>query len=316
MSQRFTCRLLIIGGGPAGYTAAIYAARSGHQPLLIQGPQPGGQLMITTDVDNYPGFSETIQGPALMQAMEQQARRMGVQCLSDQITKVDFSRAPFTCWGERNAYQADAVIIATGAQAKWLGLPSEQTFRGSGVSACATCDGFFFRGQDVAVIGGGNSAVEEALFLASMAHSVTLIHRRDRFRAEHVLQHRVLNHPKIRVIWNHTVEEVIGTEEPKTVTGLHLRNTLNGALTHLPIQGVFVAIGHTPLTQVFHGHIDLDSEGYIVTHPGSTQTSAAGVFAAGDVQDKVYRQAVTAAGQGCMAALDADRYLSLQDPVA
>jgi thioredoxin reductase (NADPH) len=306
------CRILVTGGGPAGYTAAIYAARAGHRTVLVQGPQPGGQLTITSDVDNYPGFAETVQGPVLMEAMRQQAVRMGVTCVADQVTDVDFSGPLKAVQAESHLFRADAVIVATGARARWLGLPSEEAFRGYGVSACATCDGFFFRNQDVAVIGGGNAAVEEALFMANMARHVTLVHRRQTLRAEHVLQQRLLSHPKIRVVWDHVVESVEGTEDPRSVTGLKLRHVVSGEISALPVQGVFVAVGHVPVTGFLKGHLPADSEGYLVTRPGSTQTSVPGVFAAGDVQDKVYRQAVTAAGQGCMAALDADRYLALR----
>jgi thioredoxin reductase (NADPH) len=304
-------RLLILGSGPAGYTAAIYAARASLSPILAAGLQPGGQLMITTDVENYPGFADVIQGPWLMEQMEAQATHVGTRVMHDLITGVDFSRRPFVCHGDSgDVYTADAVIIATGAQARWLGLESEQTLQGRGVSACATCDGFFYRGKTVAVVGGGNTAVEEALYLTHHAERVTLIHRRDSLRAEKILQKRLFMHPKIDVVWNSTVREIVGGGTPEVVTGARLHNENTGAETILPVDGVFIAIGHSPTTAVFARHIDMDSEGYIRTAPGSTRTSVAGVFAAGDVQDKVFRQAVTAAGTGCMAALEAEKYLA------
>jgi thioredoxin reductase (NADPH) len=300
--------VLIIGAGPAGYTAAIYAARAGLKPMLVAGLQPGGQLMITTDVENYPGFANVIQGPWLMEQMQAQAEHVGTQIIYDIITEVDFSRRPFTAVGDSgDRYSAQSVIIATGAQARWLGLESEQRLQGSGVSACATCDGFFFRGKHVAVIGGGNTAVEEALYLTNHAVSVTLIHRRDSLRAEKILQQRLFNHPKIKVIWNSAVEEILAESGP-SVDAIRLRDTVTGALSTLPVQGVFVAIGHTPTTGLFRNHLALDSDGYILTAPGTTRTSVPGVFAAGDVQDKVWRQAVTAAGTGCMAALEAEKW--------
>jgi thioredoxin reductase (NADPH) len=304
-------KVLIIGSGPAGYTAAIYAARASLKPVLVQGMAPGGQMTITTDVENYPGFADVIQGPWLMEQMQAQAEHVGTRVIHDLITEVDFSRRPFRCRGDSgDLYTADAVVIATGAQARWLGLPSEQTLRGRGVSACATCDGFFYRGKTVAVIGGGNTAVEEALYLTHHADKVTLIHRRDTLRAEKILQDRLFANPKISVVWNSTVQEIVGGGSPEVVTGVRLRNTVSGAESVLPIDGVFIAIGHEPNTAVFKGHVDMDAENYIRTTPGSTRTSVPGVFAAGDVQDKVFRQAVTAAGTGCMAALEAERFLA------
>jgi len=303
--------VLIIGAGPAGYTAAIYAARASLSPILVAGPQPGGQLMITTDVENYPGFADVIQGPWLMEQMEAQATHVGAKVVHDLITEVDFSRRPFTCRGDSgDVYTANAVIIATGAQARWLGLDSERHLQGRGVSACATCDGFFFRGKTVAVIGGGNTAVEEALFLTHHADRVILVHRRDALRAEKILQARLFAHPKIEVIWNSTLEEIVGGGAPETVVGLRLHDLRSDTRRLLPVDGVFIAIGHTPTTMVFAGHVDMDAEGYIRTLPGSTRTTVHGVFAAGDVQDKVFRQAVTAAGTGCMAALEAEKFLA------
>ncbi len=302
--------VLIIGAGPAGYTAAIYAARANLRPRLVAGLQPGGQLMITTDVENYPGFAEAVQGPWLMEQMAAQARHVGAELVDDLIVSVDFSAAPFRCLGDSGArYTADAVVIATGAQARWLGLPSERAFQGAGVSACATCDGFFFRGKTVAVVGGGNTAVEEALYLTHHAARVTLIHRRDNLRAEKILQQRLFANPKVSVIWNSVVTEIVGAGTPATVRGVRVRD-LAGDERVVPVDGVFVAIGHTPVTAPFQGQLTLDAEGYVVTAPGSTRTSVPGVFAAGDVADKIYRQAVTAAGTGCMAALDAEKYLA------
>jgi len=310
--QTIATRVLIIGAGPAGYTAAIYAARGGLEPVLVAGLQPGGQLMITTDVENFPGFEHAIQGPWLMEQMTKQAEHVGTRILNDLVMEVDFSRRPFRCVGDSgDVYLADSVIIATGAQARWLGLPSEQRLQGAGVSACATCDGFFYRGKTVAVIGGGNTAVEEALHLTHHADRVTLIHRRDSLRAEKILQRRLFDHPKIDVLWDHAVEEVLGGGQPEVVRALRLRHTGTGVEQELPFDGVFIAIGHTPNTAVFRGQIDLDMEGYILTQPGFTQTNVPGVFAAGDVQDKLWRQAVTAAGTGCIAALEADRFLTL-----
>jgi thioredoxin reductase (NADPH) len=305
-------KLLIIGAGPAGYTAAIYAARANLNPILITGLQPGGQLTITTDVENYPGFATVIQGPWLMEQMRLQAEHMGTHIIYDYIYKVDFSKRPFTCYGENSTFTADAIIIATGAEAKWLGIPSEERFKGFGVSACATCDGFFFKNKKVAVIGGGNSAVEEALYLSNIASHVTLVHRRNTLRAEKVLQDRLFSNSKINIIWNHEVEEILGSIEPNNVTGLKLRSTVNPTLTEtIDIEGVFIAIGHSPKTDIFKEYLKLDDTGYILTKKGETFTNIPGIFAAGDVQDKIYRQAVTAAGQGCMAALDAEEFLTL-----
>lgn len=303
--------VLIIGAGPAGYTAAIYAARAGLEPVVVRGLQPGGQLMITTDVENFPGFAEVIQGPWLMEQMEAQAAKVGARLIDDVITRVDFSRRPFRAWGDSGrAYEAGAVIIATGAEARWLGLESERRLRGAGVSACATCDGFFFRDRRVVVVGGGNTAVEEALYLTHHAAEVILIHRRDRLRAERILQERLFAHPKIRVIWNSVVEEILGRGTPEVVRGVVLRNVLTGERSELATDGVFIAIGHVPNTAIFRNQLAMDEEGYILTEPGTPRTSVEGVFAAGDVQDKVYRQAVTAAGSGCMAALEAERFLA------
>ena len=312
MSQTISTRMLIIGAGPAGYTAAIYAARASLEPVLVAGLQPGGQLMITTDVENYPGFASAIQGPWLMEQMQQQAEHVGTRIISDIITSVDLSRRPFRCVGDGgDVYLADTVVIATGAQARWLGLPSESRLQGAGVSACATCDGFFYRGKTVAVVGGGNTAVEEALYLTHHAEAVTLIHRRNSLRAEKILQARLFSHPKITVVWDSAVEEVLGGGQPEVVTGLRLRNVETGGLSEIPVDGVFIAIGHRPNTAVFRDQVGLDDEGYVSTRPGTTQTSVPGVFAAGDVQDKLWRQAITAAGTGCMAALEAERFLSL-----
>jgi thioredoxin reductase (NADPH) len=305
-------RVLIIGAGPAGYTAAIYAARAGLDPVLVAGLQPGGQLMITTDVENYPGFEHTIQGPWLMEQMQKQAEHVGTGVISDIVTQVDFSQRPFRCVGDGgDVYLAETVIIATGAQARWLGLPSEQRLQGAGVSACATCDGFFYRGKRVAVIGGGNTAVEEALYLTHHADKVTLIHRRDSLRAEKILQRRLFAHPKIEVVWDSALDEILGSGAPEVVTGVRLQNTKSGEVSTLDVDGVFVAIGHSPNTKVFQGQVALDAEGYVLTPPGRTQTSVPGVFAAGDVQDRHWRQAVTAAGTGCIAALEAERFLTL-----
>jgi thioredoxin reductase (NADPH) len=313
MAETRPTRVLIVGAGPAGYTAAIYAARAGLQPLLVAGLQPGGQLMITTDVENYPGFAETVQGPWLMEQMQAQAAHVGTDIVNDLITGVDFSAAPFRCTGDAgDTYLADAVIIATGAQARWLGLESEKRLQGFGVSACATCDGFFFRGKRVAVVGGGNTAVEEALYLTHHAASVTLIHRRDALRAEKILQRRLFANPKVRVVWDSVVAEILAAGTPAGVAGVRLRHARTGAESALEVDGVFVAIGHTPNTEIFRGQVALDAEGYVITAPGTTRTSVAGVFAAGDVQDKVWRQAVTAAGTGCMAALEAEKWLAAQ----
>jgi thioredoxin reductase (NADPH) len=304
-------KMLIVGAGPAGLSAAIYAARANLRPIVVQGLQPGGQLTITTDVENYPGFADVIQGPWLMEQMAKQAEHCGAELLFDTITEVDLTRRPFVLRADGgDTFHAETLVIATGASARWLGLESEREFSGAGVSACATCDGFFFRGKAVAVVGGGNTAVEEAIYLAQMCRHVTLIHRRDRLRAEKVLQDRLFANPKIEVIWNHVVEEVLGTRQPKAVTGVLLRDVLSGVTRELPVEGLFVAIGHDPATTLFKAQLDMDAEGYILTRPGSTLTSVPGVFACGDVQDKVYRQAVTAAGTGCMAALDAEKYLT------
>jgi thioredoxin reductase (NADPH) len=315
MTER-DARLVIVGSGPAGYTAAIYASRAMLQPVLIEGIQPGGQLTITTDVENYPGFADPVQGPWLMEQMRAQALHVGAEIVQDTIVSVDFAGRPFVLHGDSgDVYRAGAVIICTGAQARWLGLPSEQKFQGHGVSACATCDGFFYRGKDVAVIGGGNSAVEEALFLTNFASSVTVIHRRDSFRSEKILQNRLFANPKVKVVWNAALEEVLGSEDPKSVRGIKLRDVKTGALSELAVDGVFVAIGHAPATAIFKGQVEMKPSGYIVTAPKSTATNIPGVFAAGDVTDEIYRQAVTAAGMGCMAALDAERYLaSLETP--
>ncbi len=315
-------KVLIIGAGPAGYTAAIYAARANLEPVLVQGMQPGGQLTITTDVENYPGFADPIQGPWLMEQMAKQAEHVGTRLMFDVIVDVDFTLRPFVAKGDSgDTYTADAVVIATGAQARWLGLPSEEAFRGYGVSACATCDGFFFRGKEVAVIGGGNSAVEEALYLTNHASKVTVVHRRDAFRSEKILQDRLFRNPKIEVVWDSVVEEIEGTGDgsltnPRAVTGLRLKNVKTGAVSSLPVEGVFVAIGHSPATEVFKGKVAMDEAGYILTAPDSTATNVPGVFAAGDVKDKVYRQAVTAAGMGCMAALEIERWLATNEPAA
>jgi len=307
-------RVLILGSGAAGCTAAIYAARAGLAPIMVHGLQPGGQMTITTDVENYPGFADVIQGPWLMEQMAKQAEKVGTRTFNDIVVDIDLTRRPFRAVGDSgDVYTGDALIVATGAQARWLGLPSEQRFQGFGVSACATCDGFFYRGKRVAVAGGGNTAVEEALFLTNFAESVTVIHRRDAFRAEKIMQDRLFRNPKIQVIWDHVVEEVTGTADPLGVGGLRLRNVKTGALRELAVDGLFVAIGHKPATELFRGKLRMDDEGYLVTAPDSTATDVAGVFAAGDVQDKVFRQAVTAAGTGCMAALEAERWLAAQE---
>ncbi len=317
MTQRHHTKFLIIGAGPAGYTAAIYAARANLQPILVQGLQPGGQLTITTDVENYPGFAEVIQGPWLMEQMQQQAEHVGTTVIYDIIVKADLSKRPFVCIGDSgDEYVAESVAICTGAQARWLGLESEITFRGGGVSACATCDGFFYRGKEVVVIGGGNTAVEEAIYLTNHATKVTLIHRRDSLRAEKILQTRLFANPKIEVIWNSAVEEIVGDLAPAHVKGVRLKDTRTGALREVACDGVFVAIGHTPVTELFVGQLTLDSDGYIVTKPDSTATDIAGVFAAGDVRDKIFRQAVTAAGMGCMAALEAEKFLAAEEATA
>ncbi|MBL8642036.1 MAG: thioredoxin-disulfide reductase [Alphaproteobacteria bacterium] len=314
--NHITTNVLIIGSGPAGYTAAIYTARANLSPVLVTGMEPGGQLTITTDVENYPGFADPIQGPWLMEQMKAQAEHVGTQLITDMIVDLDVSKRPFTATGDSGTvYIADTVIICTGAKARWLGLESEQIYRGYGVSACATCDGFFYRGKEVAVIGGGNSAVEEALFLTQFASKVTLIHRRDSLRAEKIAQDRLFSHPKISVIWDSAVEEIIGNppgtkEAPVGVTGVILKNLKTNATSELKLDGIFVAIGHDPATELFKGKIDMDESGYILTAPDSTATNIEGIFAAGDVKDKVFRQAVTAAGMGCMAALEADRFIA------
>jgi thioredoxin reductase (NADPH) len=304
-------KVLILGSGPAGLTAAIYTARANLKPLLVAGLQPGGQMTITTDVENYPGFAQVIQGPWLMEEMEKQARHVGTEILYDTIVQVHMHERPIRTVGDSgDTYTCDALIIATGAQARWLGLPSEKKFQGFGVSACATCDGFFFKGKPVAIVGGGNTAVEEAIYLTHHASEVTMIHRRDSFRAEKIMQDRLFDNDKVKVVWDSVIEEIAGTDDPPTVTGVKVKNVKTGAVTTLPVEGVFVAIGHTPNTSLFKGQLAIDNEGYIVTKPGTTQTDVAGVFAAGDVQDKVFRQAVTAAGTGCMAAIEAERWLA------
>ena len=313
MSKTIQAKVVIIGSGPAGYTAAIYAARAMLEPILIQGIQPGGQLTITTDVENYPGFADVIQGPWLMEQMQKQAAHVGARIAADYVTKLDLSRRPFRLdCDSGDVYLAEALVLATGAQARWLDLPSEQKFKGYGVSACATCDGFFYRGKEVIVVGGGNTAVEEALFLTNFANKVTVVHRRNTFRAEKILQERLFKNPKIAVIWDTAVEEIEGNANPLKVTGVKLKNVKTGALSRMPIDGVFIAIGHSPATELVVGQLAMKPSGYVVTAPHSTATSAPGVFAAGDVADDVYRQAVTAAGLGCMAALEAERFLAAQ----
>jgi len=303
-------KVIILGSGPAGATAAIYTARAGLKPIMVRGMQPGGQMTITTDVENYPGFAEVIQGPWLMEQMEKQAEHVGTEMISDHIASVDVSKRPFTLVGESgDIYTADTLIIATGASAKWLGLETEKKFQGYGVSGCATCDGFFFRGKEVLVIGGGNTAVEEALYLTNHASKVTLVHRRDSLRAEKITQEKLFKHPKVQVIWDSALEEVIGTEDPLSVTAAKIKNLKTGELSEIKVDGIFIAIGHKPNTDLFKGKLELDSEGYIITAPDSTKTSIDGVFAAGDVQDKIFRQAVTAAGTGCMAALESSKYI-------
>ncbi|HZB91565.1 MAG TPA: thioredoxin-disulfide reductase [Stellaceae bacterium] len=317
MTQRHHTKFLIIGSGPAGYTAAIYAARANLQPILVQGLQPGGQLTITTDVENYPGFAQVIQGPWLMEEMQRQAEHVGTRLITDLIVEADISRRPFTCIGDSgDVYVSDTLAICTGAQARWLDLPSEATFRGFGVSACATCDGFFFRNKEVVVVGGGNTAVEEALYLTNHATRVTLIHRRDQLRAEKILQARLFANPKIRVVWDSVVEEILGEREPPRVTGVRVLNVKTGAQSVVACDGFFVAIGHTPVTELFRGQLALDADGYILTRADSTATDVPGVFAAGDVKDKIFRQAVTAAGMGCMAALEAEKLLAAEEAAA
>ncbi len=312
MTEHYDTKVLIIGSGPAGYTAAIYAARANLHPVMVSGLEKGGQLTITTDVENYPGFAETIQGPWLMEQMQAQAEKVGTKVIEyDLITEIDLSRRPFRAKSDAGrTFSAETVIIATGAQARWLGLESEQKFQGAGVSACATCDGFFFRDQEVAVIGGGNTAVEESLYLSNIASKVWLVHRRDELRAEKILQDRLFRNAKIEPIWDTVVEEITGEEMPPAVTGLRLKNVKTGDTRGLPVDGVFIAIGHSPASAIFKGQVEMDKGGYIITKPDSTATNIPGVFAAGDVKDQVYRQAVTAAGMGCMAALEAERFLA------
>ncbi len=314
MPATHSTRMLILGSGPAGLSAAIYGARAGMAPIVVQGMQPGGQLTTTTDVENYPGFKEVIQGPWLMEQMQAQAEHVGARMMWDHITQVDLSQRPFRLIGDGGTiYSGDVLVIATGAQARWLGLPSEEHMKGKGVSACATCDGFFYRGRRVAVIGGGNTAVEEALYLTNHSHDVTLIHRRDSLRAERILQERLFAHPNIKVLWNREVAQFVAGGEPEGLVGLDLRNTQTGEIERIDVEGGFVAIGHSPATYLFRGHLDLDDDGYIAVDPGTARTSVPGVFACGDVMDKVYRQAITAAGTGCMAALDAEKFLAEAD---
>ncbi len=305
-------KVAIIGSGPAGYSAAIYCARANLQPILINGNQPGGQLTITTDVENYPGFASAIQGPWLMEQMEAQARHVGTNIIYDHVAKVDFAKSPFTLIGESgDQYIADSVIICTGAQARWLGLESEKKFQGYGVSGCATCDGFFFKNKEVIVVGGGNSAIEEAIYLTNHTSKVYVVHRRDKFRGEKIMQDRLFSNKKIQVIWNSELHEVLGSENPKSVTGVKLKNTVEGKIFEMKIDGVFIAIGHKPNSEIFKNTgLEIDNEGYIITKSNSTATNIKGVFAAGDIQDKIYRQAITAAGTGCMAALEVEKILS------
>ena len=311
MATTHRSKVLIIGSGPAGYAAAIYAARANLEPIMVQGLEPGGQLTITTDVENYPGFADVIQGPWLMEQMAGQAQAVGTRLIHDMVVAVDFGTRPFVCTGDSgDVYIGETVIICTGAQAKWLGLESEQRFMGFGVSACATCDGFFFRGKEVAVIGGGNTAVEEALYLTNHASKVTLVHRRDALRAEKILQDRLFRNDKIEILWDHVLDEIEGESDPLSVTGMAVRHVGTGAVQRIPLQGVFIAIGHRPNTELFAGLLTMDDEGYIQTMADSTKTNVPGVFAAGDVQDKVFRQAVTAAGTGCMGALEAEKFLA------
>ncbi len=314
MTNTMSTRVAILGSGPAGLTAAIYAARAGLSPIVIQGIQPGGQLTTTTDVENYPGFRDVIQGPWLMEEMQAQAEHVGTRMVWDHISAVDLKSRPIRLTGDSGTqYFADSLVIATGAQAKWLNLPSEEHMKGRGASACATCDGFFYRGKKVAVIGGGNTAVEEALYLTNHSHDVTLIHRRDSLRAEKILQDRLFANPHIKIIWDSEVAEFVAGGEPEALIGLDIKNRLTGEMTRIPVEGAFVAIGHTPATELFSGQLELDSDGYIQVEVGTTKTNIQGVFACGDVMDKIYRQAVTAAGTGCMAALDAEKYLAAQE---
>jgi len=316
MSDTRHTRLLIIGSGPAGYTAGVYASRAMLEPILVQGIQPGGQLTITTDVENWPGDS-SVMGPDLMERMQNHAREMGTEIIGDHINSLDLSRRPFTAVGDSGTtYTADALVLATGAQAKWLGLPSEEHFKGFGVSACATCDGFFYRGKEIVVVGGGNTAVEEALFLTNFASKVTLIHRRDSLRAEKIMQDRLFKHPKVAVIWNHTIEEVVGGDNPRGVEAVRIRDVNTGELSEVPCAGFFVAIGHAPASELIKDQLELHNGGYVKVVPGTTQTSVPGVFAAGDLTDHIYRQAVTSAGMGCMAALDAEKFLAEHETVA
>ncbi len=310
-------KVIILGSGPAGYTAAIYAARAMLKPLMIQGSQPGGQLTITTDVENYPGFADAIQGPWLMEQMQGQAAHVGTDIVMDHISKVELRARPIRLEGDSgDVYTCDTLIICTGAQARWLGLPSEDAFKGHGVSACATCDGFFYKGKEVMVVGGGNTAVEEALFLTNFASRVTIVHRRDHFRAEKILQERLFKNPKIEVIWDSAIEEIVGTQQPKSVTAAKIKNVKTGKITERPVDGFFVAIGHAPATELFKGQLEMTPSGYLITKPDSTETAIPGVYAAGDVKDEIFRQAVTAAGMGCMAALEAERYLAKQESAA
>jgi thioredoxin reductase (NADPH) len=315
MSARHA-RVLILGSGPAGYTAAIYAARAMLKPLLVQGIQPGGQLTITTDVENYPGFAKVIQGPWLMEEMKAQAEHVGTEIVGDTITEVKLKQSPIWLKGDSGQeYTCDALIICTGAQAKWLNLPSEENFKGFGVSACATCDGFFYRGKKVLVIGGGNTAVEEALFLTNFASEVVVVHRRNEFRAERILQNRLFAHPKIKVMWDSALEDVVGTSDPRGVTGARIKNIKTGAIEEVSADGIFIAIGHKPATELFEGQLPMKQGGYLITEPRTTSTGVPGVYAAGDVTDDIYRQAVTAAGLGCMAALEAEKWLHAREQV-
>ncbi|MEQ1578749.1 MAG: thioredoxin-disulfide reductase [Hyphomicrobium sp.] len=310
-------KIIILGSGPAGYTAAIYAARAMLSPVMIQGIQPGGQLTITTDVENYPGFADVIQGPWLMEQMKAQAEHVGTEIIMDHIAKADLKKRPIRLEGDSgDTYTCDTLIICTGAQARWLGIASEEAFKGFGVSACATCDGFFYKGKEVIVVGGGNTAVEEAIFLTNFAKRVTVVHRRDHFRAEKILQDRLAKNPKVEVIWDTAIEEITGTTDPKSVTGVRLKNVKTGQITERAADGIFVAIGHAPATELFKGQLATTKSGYLITAPDSTATSIPGVFAAGDVKDETFRQAVTAAGMGCMAALEAERYLAAQHEAA
>ncbi|PPD00615.1 MAG: thioredoxin-disulfide reductase [Hyphomicrobium sp.] len=310
-------KVIILGSGPAGYTAAIYAARAMLNPLMIQGSQPGGQLTITTDVENYPGFADAIQGPWLMEQMQAQAAHVGTEIVMDHINKVELRSRPIRLEGDSgDIYTCDTLIICTGAQARWLGLPSEEMFQGHGVSACATCDGFFYKGKEVMVVGGGNTAVEEALFLTNFASKVTIVHRRDGFRAEKILQERLFKNPKVEVVWDSAIEEIVGTPAPKSVTSVKLKNVKTGKISERAVDGVFIAIGHAPATSLFKGQLEMTPSGYLITAPDSTATAIPGVYAAGDVKDEVFRQAVTAAGMGCMAALEAERFLAKLESTA